>query len=136
MPESQVPVPTGTTREWLDGGERTTAIDGGRSKRKPLKGSSRLPEFVRHIPHYWFRTQARLAKDSGVSAATVSRAMRGAQPTVPHALQMVEALSRRFGKPLDVREIFSPDGTYPTPSVCDLLECSGRGHLEIMEEGL
>ncbi len=35
------------------------------------------------------------------------------------------ALSRRYGRRLDPREMVSFDGTYPTPSACTLMGCPG-----------
>jgi transcriptional regulator with XRE-family HTH domain len=84
----------------------------------------RVREVLWHIPWYGFKTQARLAQDSGVSPAAISRLLRGeSQPSLLIALRLVRALSRRLGRPLDVGEVFSLDGTYPTPSVCRLTGC-------------
>lgn len=85
---------------------------------------NRVREIVWHIPWYGFKTQARLAHDSGVSPAAISRLIRGhSHPTLAIALRVTSALSKRLGRPLDVREVFSLDGTFPTPSVCHLTGC-------------
>lgn len=84
----------------------------------------RLREILWHIPWYGFKTQARLAQDSGVSPAAISRLIRGeSQPSLLIALRLTQALSRRLGRPLDIGEVFSLDGIYPTPSVCELTGC-------------
>ena len=94
---------------------------GGRPR---SKAQNRLRQIVWHIPWYGFRTQTRLAEDSGVSQAAISRMMRGlTQPTLPVAQRVTEALSRRLNIPIELRDVFSPDGTYPTPSVCHLTQC-------------
>lgn len=86
--------------------------------------TNRVREVLWHIPWYAFKTQARLAQDSGVSPAAISRLIRGeSQPSLVVALHVTQALSRRLGRPLDVNEVFSLDGTYPTPSVCHLSGC-------------
>jgi DNA-binding XRE family transcriptional regulator len=86
--------------------------------------TNRVREILWHIPWYGFKTQARLAQDSGVSPAAISRLIRGeSQPSLVVALHVTQALSRRLGRHLDVSEVFSLDGTYPTPSVCHLTGC-------------
>jgi len=98
---------------------------GSRSGRPRSKAQNRLRQIVWHIPWYGFRTQTRLAEDSGVSQAAISRMMRGlTQPTLPVAQRVTDALSRRLNLPIELRDVFSPDGTYPTPSVCHLTRCS------------
>jgi transcriptional regulator with XRE-family HTH domain len=90
----------------------------------PSGFTNRIREIAIHIPWYGFKTQARLARDSGVSPATISRLVhRKSQPSLKLSLQVTAALSHRLGRPLDVREVFSVDGRYPTPSVCVLTGC-------------
>lgn len=77
-----------------------------------------------HAPWYGFRMQSRLARDAGVSESAVSRLVRGrSTPSLTVALRVTGALARRLGKPLDVFEVFSLDGNYPTRSICDLCGC-------------
>jgi len=103
------------------GRREAVAPPGNHSKPRP---QNRLRQIVWHIPWYGFRTQARLAQDSGVSPSAISRIMRGkAQPTLPVAQRLTDALSRRLNLLIDLRDVFSPDGTYPTPSVCHLTRC-------------
>ena len=83
----------------------------------------RVREFTWHIPWYGFKTQARLARDSGVSPSTVSRLLRGRElPSLVVALRLTQALSQRLNRPLDIGEVFSLDGLYPN-SVCHLTGC-------------
>ncbi len=85
----------------------------------------RVRELAWHIPWYGFKTQARIALDSNVSPSTVSRLLRGQElPSLLVTLRLTEALSKRLGHPLEVREVFSLDGTYPR-SVCELARCRG-----------
>ena len=87
---------------------------------------NRAREIASHIPKYGFRTQARLAADTGVSPANISRMVRNVSgQRLATALRVSDALSRRLGKRVDVREVFSLDGTYPTQSACELAGCRG-----------
>jgi hypothetical protein len=46
-------------------------------------------------------------------------------PSYSFVVAVTRALSYRSGIPLDMRDVFATDGTYPTASVCDLLDCTG-----------
>lgn len=84
-----------------------------------------------HVNWYLFSPQARLARDAGVSRSAVSRLLAGrAAPTFILAWKVSKALERRLGGRLrsghlDPSELFSLDGTYPTPDVCALVGCPG-----------
>lgn len=85
---------------------------------------NRLAAILFHISWYSFKTQVRLAQDTGLSKAAISRIIRGFHcPSYPAALLITRALEKRLQRPLDPREIFSLDGAYPTPSVCTLVGC-------------
>ncbi len=97
-----------------------------------VSNPSRAPRFNRalyvliHVPWYGFEGQRRLADDAGVAGSTISRILRGIN--IPrHIVQenIADAFSMRLGLPVPSREIFSPDGTYPTLSCCQLCGCSG-----------
>ena len=89
--------------------------------------TNRLRAFLVHIPWYSIEGQCRMAHDCGVSCSTISRLARGeTSPSYKLARRVTDALSRRMGVPLDLREVFSTDGTYPTSCVCDLTpDCNG-----------
>lgn len=85
---------------------------------------NRIHAVIEHIPWYGFRTQVRLAQDSGVSEAAISRLLRGeSQPSLVVALQVAQAVEKRLGRRLDVRELFSLDGQFPTAFPCQLAGC-------------
>lgn len=89
---------------------------------------NRVEDFLEHIPWYCVRGMKRLADDCGVCHSTISRLVHGqSQPSVRLAIAIHAAITRRLGVPLDIREIFSPDGrSYPTARVCDLVPtCHG-----------
>lgn len=79
-----------------------------------------------HAPRYSFQGQARLACDAGVSRSTISRLLGGRiNPSFRLAQAVTAALEKSLKRPLDPREVLSPDGTYPTPSGCELAGCRG-----------
>ena len=79
-----------------------------------------------HIPRLSIQGQARLAAEVGVSRSTISRLARGRiNPSYRLARGVTDVLERMLGKPLDMREVFSTDGTYLTPSGCALCRCHG-----------
>lgn len=87
---------------------------------------NRVAMLMAHTARYAFEPQARLAKDVGVARSTISRILSGKRnPTLPLALKIVTALEESLGVPLDSRDVFSPDGTYPTRSGCKVAGCKG-----------
>lgn len=95
-----------------------------RMQQRPLH--NRVGAIMLHIPWYTFRGQVRLARDVGVSRSTVCRMLSGrSAPSYPVMAGVVTALSRRLNRPLELGEVFSPDGAFPTASVCRLCGCGG-----------
>ena len=93
-------------------------------KRVPIQNRVRV--LLVHIPIFSIRGQARLAEDVGVSRSTISRLVGGRiNPSYRLARAVTDALEKRLGRPLDIRDVFSTDGTYPTPSGCALCRCGG-----------
>lgn len=88
--------------------------------------SNRIRTLMIHAPRYSFQGQARLACDAGVSRSTISRLLGGRiNPSFRLAQAVTAALEKSLKCPLDPREVLSPDGTYPTPSGCELAGCRG-----------
>src|SRR5579871_3149390 len=86
----------------------------------------RILAIMLHTTRYSVGGAARLAKDAGVCRSTVTRFLRGeSNPSVFMVLALLEALERQLGRQVDLRELISLDGTYPTPSVCALFGCPG-----------
>ena len=101
-------------------------------RRLPLTGphrpavQNRVRVLMIHAPRYGFQGQARLAADAGVSRSTISRLISGRlNPSFRLAQAVTAALERRLNRSLDLRDLFSPDGTYPTASGCTLAGCRG-----------
>lgn len=87
---------------------------------------NRLTLVLAHTRRYAFEGQARLARDAGVSRSTVSRLVSGKTRPQPALVRKVTAaVSAALGRPVPPRELFSPDGTYPTRSGCVLCNCPG-----------
>ena len=88
---------------------------------------NRIKAFLVHVPYYGEDGQRRLAIDCGASHSSISRLVRGEiSPTFHLAETVTLALEKRMGVPLDIREVFTTDGTYPTPCVCDVTpDCHG-----------
>ena len=87
---------------------------------------NRIPVLLVHIPKLSIRGQARLAAEVGVSRSTVSRLVNGKiNPSYRLARSVTDALERFLGRSLDIRDVFSTDGTYLTPSGCTLCLCGG-----------
>ncbi len=87
---------------------------------------NRVGAIMLHVPWLTFRGQVRLAREVGVSRSTVCRLLSGkSAPTFPVMAGVVTALSRRLDRPLDLADVFSPDGIFPTASVCALCGCGG-----------
>ena len=90
------------------------------------KGYNRLHVMLAHTSRYAFEPQARLARDVGVSRSTISRLMSGqTRPSFDLVQRITKALEKALALPLDPRELFAPDGTYPTASGCSLCGCKG-----------
>lgn len=93
---------------------------------------NRVAQLMAHSTRYAFKSETRLARDAGVSKSAVSRLVQGhTSPSFALVTAITRALERALGVPLDPREVVSTDGTYPTPSVCDLVGCRRCGLYEV-----
>jgi len=97
-----------------------------RTHRKP-RINNRLRPILIHVPWYSIQGQARLAVDCRVSRSTIGRLVHNQiSPSYALARAVTDALSRRLGIAVDMRDIFSTDGTYPVAKVCNLTQnCNG-----------
>ena len=96
------------------------------TQNKPQPIQNRVQVLLVHIPKFSIQGQARLAAEVGVSRSTISRLVHGRiNPSYRLARGVTDALERVLRKPLDMREVFSTDGTYLTPSGCALCQCAG-----------
>jgi transcriptional regulator with XRE-family HTH domain len=81
---------------------------------------------MEHATRYAFKGEVRLARDCGVSCAAISRLLSGKScPSFALIVRIGQAFEKQFGKPIDLRELISLDGSYPTPSVCQVVGCKG-----------
>lgn len=87
---------------------------------------NRIRSFMEHAPRYSFMGEVRLAKDCRVSSATISRLLAGkSSPSFALISRIGQAFEKQFGKPIDLHEIISLDGTYPSNTVCEIVGCKG-----------
>jgi transcriptional regulator with XRE-family HTH domain len=79
-----------------------------------------------HTTRYAFKGGSRLAADAGLSRSALNRLINGlTSPTFNSIYGITQALEKQLHRHLDPRELVSIDGTYPTPSVCELVGCKG-----------
>jgi len=87
---------------------------------------NRVAAIMAHTLRYAFKGRSRLAVDCGISKSAISRLLNGrSKPTLHVVLRVTDALERELGRSLNVREIFSETGNYPTTFVCSLVGCPG-----------
>ena len=88
--------------------------------------TNRLKIVMAHTYRYAFEGQARLAADVSVSRSTITRLIQGrTKPPASLLRKVTEAISIALDRPVTARNLFSPDGTYPTRSGCWLCGCNG-----------
>ena len=117
---SRTPAPTGRAQPPVAGPPADVECPQG------PRVQNRVRVLLTHIPMFSVQGQARLAARAGVSRSTVSRLVRGRiSPSYHLARAVTAALERQIGYPLDMRDVFTTDGTYPTPSGCALCRCRG-----------
>ncbi len=77
---------------------------------------NRLKQFAQHNPHspYLFSPYAKLAKEAGLAASTISRLRRGqvASPRFATICKLAEFFERHYERSFDPREIFYPGGEF------------------------
>ena len=99
-----------------------------RSADAATKQHNRVAAIMVHTRRYWSMGASLLAADAGVSKSTISHLVRGkSHPLYSTAISVVKCLERELGFRLDLDEVFSEDGTYPTPFICALARCPGLG---------
>ncbi len=82
--------------------------------------------FMEHSTRYAFKSEARLAKDCGVSDAAICRLLIGySSPSFAMLCKLTAAFEKEFKKQIDPRELAAIDGHYPTPTVCEIVACKG-----------
>jgi len=91
------------------------------------KYHNRVAAIMLHLSRYDSMGASILARDANVSKSTISHLIRGKSHQLYwNAVAVVNCLERELGSPLPHEEVFSDDGTYPTPSVCALMGCQNR----------
>lgn len=87
---------------------------------------NRIAAVMAHTTRYAFKCEARLAADAGISKSALNRLINGlSSPSFASVCKIAQALENELKRPIDPRQLISFDGTYPTPSVCQLVGCKG-----------
>lgn len=90
------------------------------------KNHNRVAAIMSHTSRYSCFPTSRLAADSGVAKSTISHLIHGrSNPLYSTVAGVVKCLEEQLGASLDVRQVFSEDGSYPTRAVCKLCQCPG-----------
>lgn len=95
---------------------------------RSLKPTShnRIAALMAHTSRYSFRGTSRLAKDSHVSKSTICHIVHGrTSPLYKTLAKIIRSLEYQLARKLNVREVVSEDGTYPTKHICRLVGCKG-----------
>ncbi len=88
--------------------------------------TNRLAAVMEHIQDYYIEGASHFAKDAGISRSALSRLMRGeSSPSYALVCALTKALEQKLGHRIDPRELISVDGTFLTPSICELVLCNG-----------
>lgn len=104
---------------------RSDMPNANRSAAAATKCHNRIAAIMAHTSRYAFRGTCRLAADACVSKSTISYLVRGQTiPLFPTARSVVNCLERALNRRLDYDEVLSPDGSYPTVFVCQLVGCT------------
>ncbi len=87
---------------------------------------NRIGALMEHTSRYSFRGTSRLAKDSNLAKSTICHIIHGrTNPLYKTIAPIIKSLEFQLARNLNVREVFSEDGTYPTKHVCKLVGCKG-----------
>lgn len=86
----------------------------------------RVRDVLAHIPIYSGRSITQLAEDAGVSKSAISRLLnKEHNPSFAVVARVANAIERRTGRRIDLRDLVAEDGDYPTSFVCRVVGCTG-----------
>jgi transcriptional regulator with XRE-family HTH domain len=79
-----------------------------------------------HSKRFAFHGVKRLAADTGLDSATVSRVIRSeVNPKFSTVALIAQALEKDFKRKIDPRELVAPGAAFPTRFTCELCNCPG-----------
>ncbi len=105
---------------------RSDMGNSNRSVSAATRSHNRISALMTHIARYSFRGTSRLASDSGLAKSTISQLVHGkSNPLYSTLREVVKCFEFHLGRCIDLRDVASDDGTYPTRFVCDLAGCPG-----------
>lgn len=92
----------------------------------PAGCHNRVAALMMHTSRYSFRGTSRLAKDSGLAKSTICHIVHGrTNPLYRTVAPIISNLEYQLARKLNVRDVFSEDGSFPTKHVCKLAGCKG-----------
>lgn len=87
---------------------------------------NRIADIMLHTKRYSFKGVLRLAEDSGIHPASVSRIIHSRRyPTGLSLLRITNALEKALGFPLDPRDVVTDTGHFLHDSCCAACRCPG-----------
>lgn len=90
------------------------------------KNHNRVAAIMIHTSRYSCFSTSRLAADSGISKSTISHLLHGrTNPLYSTVARVVKCLERELRRPLNLKQVFSETGKYPTRNICKLVHCRG-----------
>lgn len=97
-----------------------------RETNTPPNCHNRIAALMAHTSRYAFRGTSRLAKDSNVAKSTICHIIHGrTNPLYKTVAPIIRNLEYQLARKLNVRDVFSEDGTYVTKHVCRIAGCRG-----------
>lgn len=92
----------------------------------PAVCHNRVAALMAHTSRYCFRGTSRLAKDCNVAKSTICHIIHGrTNPLYRTVAPIIRNLEYQLARKLNVRDVFSEDGLFPTKHVCKLAGCRG-----------
>lgn len=92
----------------------------------PAVCHNRVAALMMHTSRYSFRGTSRLAKDCGLAKSTICHIVHGrTSPLYRTVAPIIRNLEYQLARKLNVRDVFSEDGSFPTKHVCKLAGCKG-----------
>jgi len=87
---------------------------------------NRLADVMAHHDRFAFKGVSRLAREAGVSPASVSRLINGvSNPSFLMVARLTEALEKAYGYRIDPRDLVAESGNFIHKFCCDVAGCTG-----------
>src|SRR5579862_5793242 len=85
---------------------------------------NRIAAIMAHTSRYAMNGRSRLAQDCDLGKSTITKIVSGGcSPSYDVVSRIAEALSKALGRRIEIQEVVSRTGAYPTTWVCELVGC-------------